>query len=246
MSTAVTDEQAFLRRIRRAVRAVEPDAEVRLFGSRARGDEHPDSDWDVLVLLDRNVTRERKQRIRSRVYALEGEFDYKQNVQTIVKNRAAWNEPPQVWRPFFKNVQRDTGHDPMPDETNPQHVAREDLERAREALEMGEMGIEAGYLRDAVSRIYYAFSLGARALLALDDLYAKSHSGTKSLFHEHVVKEERVEADLGKLYEDLSTGRNDADYERGAEFDAGEVRAWLDRTETFLETVEARTEDFAE
>ena len=246
MSTVATDEQAFLRRIRRAVRAVEPDAEVRLFGSRARGDERPGSDWDVLVLVDGDADWERWGKIRRKISDLESEYGYKPNIQTVVRNREAWTSTPQIWRPFFKNVQRDTGHDPMPDETNPQHVAREDLERAREALEMGEMGIEAGYLRDAVSRIYYAFFLGARALLALDDLYAKSHSGTKSLFHEHVVKEERVEADLGKLYEDLSTGRNDADYERGAEFDAGEVRAWLDRTETFLETVEARTEDFAE
>jgi uncharacterized protein (UPF0332 family)/predicted nucleotidyltransferase len=246
MSTAVTDEQAFLRRIRRAVRAVEPDAEVRLFGSRARGDERPGSDWDVLVLVDGDADWERWGKIRRKISDLESEYGYKPDIQTVVRNREAWTSTPQIWRPFFKNVQRDTGHDPMPDETNPRHVAREDLERAREALEMGEMGIEAGYLRDAVSRIYYAFFLGARALLALDDLYAKSHSGTKSLFHEHVVKEERVEADLGKLYEDLSTGRNDADYGRGAEFDAGEVRAWLDRTETFLETVEARTEDFAE
>ncbi len=40
------------RRIKAAVLAIEPEAEVLLFGSRARGDAREDSDWDVLVLLD--------------------------------------------------------------------------------------------------------------------------------------------------------------------------------------------------
>ncbi|MCC8119166.1 MAG: nucleotidyltransferase domain-containing protein [Bacteroidales bacterium] len=34
------------------VRATEPTAEIILFGSRARGDFGPSSDWDVLVLVD--------------------------------------------------------------------------------------------------------------------------------------------------------------------------------------------------
>lgn len=42
--------------ISRAVRQIEPDAEVILFGSRARDSAHPDSDWDVLILLEGKVT----------------------------------------------------------------------------------------------------------------------------------------------------------------------------------------------
>ena len=38
--------------IRNTVRSQEPDAEIILYGSRARGDARPDSDWDVIVLLD--------------------------------------------------------------------------------------------------------------------------------------------------------------------------------------------------
>ena len=33
----------------------EPTAKVMLFGSRARGDSRPDSDWDVIILLDDNT-----------------------------------------------------------------------------------------------------------------------------------------------------------------------------------------------
>lgn len=35
-----------------AIQKVAPGSEIYLFGSRARGDARPDSDWDVLVLID--------------------------------------------------------------------------------------------------------------------------------------------------------------------------------------------------
>jgi predicted nucleotidyltransferase len=44
--------RAFLYRIREAIHDVEPSARVILYGSRARGDAQPESDWDILVLLD--------------------------------------------------------------------------------------------------------------------------------------------------------------------------------------------------
>lgn len=35
---------------------VDPEAEVVLFGSRARGDFHDESDWDDLILVDKEET----------------------------------------------------------------------------------------------------------------------------------------------------------------------------------------------
>ncbi len=54
MATGITQteqtEDAVLREIvRRIVAAVHPD-KVILFGSRARGDAHPDSDYDILII----------------------------------------------------------------------------------------------------------------------------------------------------------------------------------------------------
>lgn len=42
-----------LRSIKYQVQRVVPGAKVILFGSRARGDERPDSDWDILILVDK-------------------------------------------------------------------------------------------------------------------------------------------------------------------------------------------------
>jgi uncharacterized protein len=44
---------AMLDRIVSAIKSKDASARVYLFGSRARGDNRSDSDWDILILLDR-------------------------------------------------------------------------------------------------------------------------------------------------------------------------------------------------
>ena len=39
--------------IRDTIREVEPTAQIILYGSRARGDAHEHSDWDVLAIVDK-------------------------------------------------------------------------------------------------------------------------------------------------------------------------------------------------
>ena len=41
-----------IKRIRKASYRADPNAEAYLFGSRARGDNHSNSDWDILILVD--------------------------------------------------------------------------------------------------------------------------------------------------------------------------------------------------
>lgn len=42
--------------IRDTIREAEPTAQIILYGSRARGDAREDSDWDVLVIVDKERT----------------------------------------------------------------------------------------------------------------------------------------------------------------------------------------------
>ena len=46
------NQEELLEQIRQAVREVESDAEIILYGSRSRGGAAIESDWDFLVLVD--------------------------------------------------------------------------------------------------------------------------------------------------------------------------------------------------
>ncbi|MBK7338020.1 MAG: nucleotidyltransferase domain-containing protein [Saprospirales bacterium] len=44
-------KERILQRIKESIRQVDPQAELILFGSRARNEERSDSDWDLLILF---------------------------------------------------------------------------------------------------------------------------------------------------------------------------------------------------
>jgi predicted nucleotidyltransferase len=107
MTTRTFTEQKtmLLHRIRETVQAVEPTAQIILYGSRARGDAEPDSDWDLLVLLDGDVTNERERIVRYQVYDLERETDTV--LSTAVRSVDAWDSDYARIVPFWQNVKRE-------------------------------------------------------------------------------------------------------------------------------------------
>ena len=76
--------------VRAAVQNIEQNAQVILFGSRARGDNRSDSDWDFLILLDREPTITLKDEIRERLYEIELETD--EVISTIIHQKKEWEE----------------------------------------------------------------------------------------------------------------------------------------------------------
>jgi predicted nucleotidyltransferase len=97
------NREELLERVKRAVSEMEPDAEIILYGSRAREDSQVQSDWDFLVLLDGPVDDERTDKIRHRLYEIEWQSD--EVLCCIVRNRQEWNSP--LWKsmPFRQNVE---------------------------------------------------------------------------------------------------------------------------------------------
>ncbi|MCP3996412.1 MAG: nucleotidyltransferase domain-containing protein [bacterium] len=91
--------------IKRTVRVIEPDAEVILYGSRARGDAEADSDWDLLILVDGPVDAARETAIRHRLYELEWDSD--EVLCSVICNREDWSSPLYRAMPFHQNVDRD-------------------------------------------------------------------------------------------------------------------------------------------
>ena len=91
--------------VKRTVIAIEPSAEVVLFGSRARDDAHAESDWDFLILVDGPVNMERKKRIRHQLYEIEWENDTV--ISSIIHNRKIWKSDLYQVMPFHENVTRE-------------------------------------------------------------------------------------------------------------------------------------------
>ena len=77
---------------------------VILFGSRARGDAREDSDWDVLILLDKE--RITSQDIDNYSYPLrELGWDYNQCINAILYTKRDWES--SIISPFRENVTED-------------------------------------------------------------------------------------------------------------------------------------------
>ena len=83
---------------------VPPHSKVILFGSRARGDARQDSDWDVLILLDKDsVTLDD---IDEFTYPLrEMGWDYNECINTVLSTKKDWDH--DIASPFNQNVNRE-------------------------------------------------------------------------------------------------------------------------------------------
>ena len=94
--------EALLKHVKQTLHEIEPDADIILYGSRARGDAHSESDWDFLILLDGVVDDARTDAIRHRLYEIE--WDYGEVLSAIVRSRQAWHTPLSQVMPFSKVV----------------------------------------------------------------------------------------------------------------------------------------------
>ena len=80
----------------------EPDAKVILFGSRARGDARPDSDWDVIVLLN-DASKAGQWDVHKVLWDLS--LDVEELINPIVYRQSEWEQ--KSFTPFYKNVMHD-------------------------------------------------------------------------------------------------------------------------------------------
>ncbi|MBS4061940.1 MAG: nucleotidyltransferase domain-containing protein [Bacteroidetes bacterium] len=98
-------ENKILSQIKRIIREQEPSAKIYLYGSRSKGSARKDSDWDLLILLNRErISYEVEQRIASPLYDLE--FDIGEVISPMIYSEKEWNSKYR-FTPFYKNVMRE-------------------------------------------------------------------------------------------------------------------------------------------
>jgi len=96
---------SILDNIARVIHLKDPTADAFLFGSRARGDNRPDSDWDVLILIDNmDITNEIEDKFRDDLYNLELESG--QIISTFIYSKTYWQNK-LFFSPLYNNVKKE-------------------------------------------------------------------------------------------------------------------------------------------
>lgn len=90
--------------IRDYINALDPTADVILYGSRARGDERSDSDWDILILTDYAADLLTERKFRDKLYDLELETG--EALSVFVYSKDDWQTKQNI-SPFFQNVSQE-------------------------------------------------------------------------------------------------------------------------------------------
>jgi len=97
-------ESLILSKIKTVVHSIEPEAQIILFGSRARGEARNDSDWDILILSKKESDLYVEQKFRHALFDIE--LEYSISISVFVKNQPEWESKYSV-TPLFQNISKE-------------------------------------------------------------------------------------------------------------------------------------------
>jgi predicted nucleotidyltransferase len=93
----------FLNRIKTTILGKAPDAQILLFGSRARGTASTDSDWDILILLpNERINSKDESILTDPLYDLELETG--EVISPFIYSETEWNNRYAI-TPLYKQIQ---------------------------------------------------------------------------------------------------------------------------------------------
>ena len=99
------EKSEILRKIKNSVVKYDAEAEVYLYGSRARGDYRSDSDWDILVISpNEKITFDYELQLRDGIVDLE--LNSGESISILVYSKKDWIGKRAI-SPLFTNVSKE-------------------------------------------------------------------------------------------------------------------------------------------
>ncbi|MBC7226005.1 MAG: HEPN domain-containing protein [Thermoflexales bacterium] len=209
-----------------------------LYGSKARGDTHPESDVDLLVVVD-----SRTPEVTDTLLELTAR-PWREGVHLEVLEMTPADLAAQcaLGTPFIRNVAEEgiplKGEPIMVGEGKPEQVVQQFLQSARERIQQARLMVQSQFWGAAMSLVYYAFLDAADAALAARGIRAKSHTGTVSLFGLHFVRTGEVDEKYSHWFRRALKHRLEADYERRRDFAPEQVEEAIAQAEEFVQVIE--------
>ncbi len=99
----LTDKE-ILSQIKTTIQEIIPDAKVYLFGSRATGKVHEESDWDILALTDKQYPKSYKWQIHDKLFPLSVSLGT--IFQFVIATQKEWKHNPGHYT-FQLNIQNE-------------------------------------------------------------------------------------------------------------------------------------------
>lgn len=216
-----------------------------LFGSRARGDQRPDSDYDVAVFLkdfdrarDRDILDQVRKTLGEEVWTLQfwpfgaDGLAERTTLMFNIRNEgvplAGLPWPPTVAPPI------------APDEGPIKPETKTLLDSANQSLATAKSLRTAGFAKPAAREAYQAVLRAARAFIfERRNSAPKTHSGTVTLFSELAIKAGHVNEAVGAALQRGVEVRLDIDYEPVPKTTDQQAAEYVDRAERFVSSVTA-------
>ncbi len=100
-----TTNQNIINEVKQIIYQFDKNAQLTLFGSRARGDYEEYSDWDFLILTDLNESESIKDDCRTQILH-KIELPYNESIQIIWHNKNVWNTKYKITG-LYKNIEKE-------------------------------------------------------------------------------------------------------------------------------------------
>ena len=242
-------EARALAEFRARLKEILPNGELKsliLYGSKARGDTHPGSDIDLLVVYD-SAQGERKERIwdaAGEILFAAYESDPKStlDIAPLVLTEPELRKDAALGMPLLLNVAREgivlEGEHVVPGKMDRKYWTTAHLGDAKRQLDSARVLLEHGDIPSAISMAYFIYLDAARAALIAKGIAPQSHAGTNRLFGLHFINTGLLPKKFGPHFGRLETDRLEATYIKEKHFTREDVERALTVAEELITAVE--------